>query len=623
MRSGWMIFTAAIALAMTPMALQADDADVQEQLRLMQERMMMLEDRLENTTEQLEAATEEVKEQKQVMSNAGLKLEEAGASGIDSFLQSLEIGGWINISYWHNFNDPTNGECPDPFAADGIAGLTDDDDDEGTTRFATRDCFNLLPASLNANTGNSATMLGATSGIGRNWGPGGFFNPTNPDAQGFSFDQAWFELGRSTSPEQRSGFRFDVTMGKIADILDARSSNNIRDSRSDNDIYIHQANVQYLADVPWFGNVNFTAGKFSTLVGYEAPQATYNHNISRGILWGFFQPVDHLGLLASGTIDRRFHFLGSEGQLDWDMGFVNGFDADDPDLNHAKTFTARLRMTGENWSIQVAGLTGKEDGATNYAGCPDYIDDEDGLDYPGPISETCAFINLADGRGSTDIDDDDQTLVPTNTGFGGSESENVTLLDVIMTWDPFTDLSLWMNFNRMWVNSDGADPDAWGISVGGHYTINDRMGFTLRTEFLQWEDPAGKLLGFTNVRLPYGQNPDASSVAGCDDGFTGRAGFCHYGTDADVFSITGTLNYQLTDQIKVRGELRYDDFELFGRRGNGGLLASDQIFNEGTTNFPTDDDGDDGGGLANDDGQVSGGGDSDQFMAGIDVIYEF
>jgi len=584
MRSGWMIFMAVLAIGLAPKSIGADDAEVQEQLRQMQERMMLLEDKLHNTTEQLEA-TEEVREQKQVMSNAGLGLEGGAASGIDSFLQSLEIGGWVNISYWHNFNDPTNGECPDDFF---------EDDDDGLSV----GCLGLLPASLNANTGNGATMLGSTTGLARNLVPGGFFNPTNPDSQGFSFDQAWFELGRPTSPEQRSGFRFDVTMGKIADILDARGSNNVRDSRSDNDIYIHQANVQYLADVPWMGNVNFTAGKFQTLIGYEVPQAPYNHNISRGLLWGFFQPVDHLGLMASGTIDRRFHLFGVEGQLDWDMGFVNGFDADDPDLNHSKSFTARLRMTGENWSIQVAGITGKEDGAPNAIDC----DEGD--------SGICALFQELEDRGSIEEDDDDGFAV-TNTGVGGSESENVTLFDLVMTWDPFTDLSLWMNVNRMWVNSDGADPDAWGISVGGHYTINERMGFTLRSEFMQWEDPAGKLLGFTNVRLPFGAEPFPGSQS-CDS-FNGvsLSGACHFGTDAEALAFTGTLFYQLTDQIKVRGEVRYDNFELFGRRGNAGLTASDQVFNEGTTDL--DDDGD----------CNSCGGDSDQFIAGVDVIYEF
>jgi len=603
-----MIVTVALALLLVPQASGAEDADVQEQLRQMQERMMLLEDKLQNTTEQLEAATVEVKEQKQVMSNAGLNVEERGASGVDSFLQSLEIGGWVNISYWHNFNDPTNGDCPDDF----LVGLADDGDSGSRARIRT-ECFSLLPASLNANTGNSATSLGYTSGLAKNLLPGGFFNPTNPDSQGFSFDQVWFELGRPTSPEQRSGFRFDVAMGKIADILQARSSNNSRDARSDNDIYIHQANIQYLADLPWLGNVNVTAGKFSTLVGYEAPQATYNHNISRGILWGFFDPVDHLGILLSGTVDRRFHFLGSEGQLDWDIGLVNGFDADDPDLNHSKTFTGRLRMTGENWSIQVAGIVGKEDGAPSIDAC-----DENPANWDHtPYGNICDLIDEElEDRSSLDNDN----VTPTNVGFGGSESETVTLLDVIMTWDPFTDLGLYLNFKRLWVKPDGYDPDAWGIAIGGTYTINERLNFTLRNEFMQWEDSGGTLLGFTNVRLPYGSNGDYAT-GGCSFG-GGPSTNCGIGSDADVFSITATMAYQLTDQIKVRGEMRYDNFELFGRRGNQGLTASDQIFNEES---PCHEDGSPSSHACSNGGPdaQSKGGDSDQFVAGVDVIYEF
>ncbi|MBW2315842.1 MAG: hypothetical protein JRH10_16850, partial [Deltaproteobacteria bacterium] len=169
MRSGWMIFTAALVFAAAPQLAGADDADVQEQLRLMQERMMLLEDKLENTNDQLEAATEEVQEQKQVLSNAGIKFDERGASGVDSFLQSLEIGGWINISYWHNFNGPTNGECPDQFNAS----IAETDDDDQNNSYFPFDCANLLPASLNANTGNGATALGSTAGLGSNLVPGG------------------------------------------------------------------------------------------------------------------------------------------------------------------------------------------------------------------------------------------------------------------------------------------------------------------------------------------------------------------------------------------------------------------------------------------------------------------
>jgi hypothetical protein len=567
MRSSWINLLAAASLLAAPMAASADDAAVQAQLEQMQQRLLLLEDKLSSTSEQLDAATAQVNEQKQVMSNAGMAVDDAGASGTSSFLQSLEIGGWVNVSYWHNFNDPTNGEFNDPIAGPGGTGL---------------------PASFNANTGNAATALGLTTGSPFP----GFFNPTNPDSQGFSFDQLWFELERPVSPEQRSGFRADVTFGKVADILSGRNN-----ARSDDDIYIHQANIQYLWDAPWLGDTKLTLGKFSTLIGYEVAQAAYNHNISRSVLWGLLQPVDHLGFLMSGTIDQQYHLFGVEGALDWDLGVVNGFSTDDPDVNHSKTWTGRIRMTGENWSIAVAGITGPEDGAA--VDCTDEEFDCDG------------FASLIGGRTLVDLDN----IVATNVGVGGSESEHVTLIDVIFTWDPFTDLNLWMNFDRMWVNPDGYDPDAWGISVGGHYTINERTAFTLRTEFMQWEDAGGSLLGFTNLALPFAANPDTPVFGdSCYDGFPDDENTrCTWGTEADVISITATLHYQLTDQIKVRGELRWDDIEVFGRRGNQGLLATDQIFNEGTANpFPS-----------NKPNANVAGGDSDQLMGGIDVIYEF
>lgn len=512
MRSGWMILLVAVAYAIAPTA-SADDAQVQEQLKQMQERLMLLEDKLTNTTDQLGAAQQQVNQQKQVMSNAGLQVDDAGASGVDSFLQSLEIGGWVNISYWHNFNDPGNGEgCPGFFAS----------------------------GSQNANTGNGDTAGGAGCGA-----LVGLFNPLNPDAQGFSFDQLWFELERPVSPEQRSGFRADILLGKTAGLLGAGLTGGggygrFFNSRSDQDIYVHQANIQYLADIPKVGDTKLTLGKWATLIGYEVAQAPYNHNISRSILWSTFQPVDHLGFLMSRTVDRRFHFLGSEGVLDWDFGVANGFSTDDPDINHGKTWTGRIRMTGENWSIAVAGITGAE--------------------------------------------------------ANGSETEKLTVIDVIFTWDPFTDLSLWMNFDRAWANPDGADPDGWGISIGGHYTITERVAATLRVDFAQTENPGGSPFG-----PAIGPFAAPTGVGGNSAGF-----------DEEALSITGTVAYQLSDQIKVRGELRWDDYERFCRRARvinaaNALRCSDSIFNERT---------------AGPAGNVRGG-DSDQFIAGVDVIYEF
>jgi len=533
MRSGWMTFTAAFALLLVPLASGAADADVQEQLRQMQERMLLLEDKLQNTSEQLEAATSEVKEQKQVMSNAGLQVDEHGASGIDSFLQSLEIGGWVNISYWHNFNDPDNGECG------GLLG------------------FANLSNSIDANTGNAATANGFTCSA---FLPArGLFNPLNPDAQGFSFDQLWFELERPVSPEQRSGFRVDIATGKIASLLGAGAGRYLGplsgESRSDSDIYIHQANIQYLWDAPYLGDTKLTLGKFSTLLGYEVAQAPYNYNISRSILWAAFQPVDHLGFLVSGDVDRRYHLLGVEGAIDWDFGVVHGFDTNDPDINHGKTFTGRVRMTGENWSIAVAGITGAE--------------------------------------------------------VSGSESDRLTVVDVIMTWDPFTDLNLWMNFDRAWANPDGADPDAWGISIGGHYTINDRMGFTLRADFAQVENPGNGNLGAGGVG-PVLNTLDGGNLANPLIGFLGPFAPFTGGFDEEAFTITTTLHYRLSDRIHVRGELRYDNYERFCRRltvpaAGLGPACSDSIFNEGSPSGA---------------GNVQGG-DSDQFVGGVDVIYEF
>ena len=108
--------------------------------------------------------------------------------------------------------------------------------------------------------------------------------------------------------------------------------------------------------------------------------------------------------------------------------------------------------------------------------------------------------------------------------LGGSQKENI--YDVILSWDPNEKFSSYVNLD--YINTQNNAPTAvvdrthgLGIAAAGRYAINERAGIALRAEWLNLDNKVGP-----NLRM---------------------------------YGITGTVDYALTDHLKVRGEARYDN----------------------------------------------------------------
>jgi hypothetical protein len=114
------------------------------------------------------------------------------------------------------------------------------------------------------------------------------------------------------------------------------------------------------------------------------------------------------------------------------------------------------------------------------------------------------------------------------TNESSGPSKGLGVLDWTTTWDPTESFSSWLDFTYNWVsdNPSGDALRAWGIALAGRYAFTDRLGLALRGEFAQ---DHGMLLGF-------------------DDS----------GVDADIWEVTMTLDYELTDNLIAKVEARYD-----------------------------------------------------------------
>jgi hypothetical protein len=165
------------------------------------------------------------------------------------------------------------------------------------------------------------------------------------------------------------------------------------------------------------------------------------------------------------------------------------------------------------------------------------------------------------------------------TGFDGNESG---LVNLVVKVNPIDRLALYVNGDYRWIDAKG-NPYAWGVEAGGRYGITDRTGISLRGEYVTDND---QFLNFGGYRT--------TDIGGVQ--FTEFVP-----TNVRTWGVTGTLDHLLTDQLMVRGEVRWDSVSKGGNAINDGEFFNGCINNGGT----------------------SGGLDAGQITLGAEVVYNF
>jgi hypothetical protein len=103
------------------------------------------------------------------------------------------------------------------------------------------------------------------------------------------------------------------------------------------------------------------------------------------------------------------------------------------------------------------------------------------------------------------------------------QSCNTSVFDVVLSASPTDSLDMWINFD--WVRNFGAstkEGDKYGLSSAGRFAVTDKTGIASRVEYLRFDQ----------------------SVNG--------------GSIGEVLTLTGTVDHELVEGLKVRGELRWD-----------------------------------------------------------------
>ena len=130
--------------------------------------------------------------------------------------------------------------------------------------------------------------------------------------------------------------------------------------------------------------------------------------------------------------------------------------------------------------------------------------------------------------------------------FANDGSQN-GVANAYIKWNPTDRFGMYLNGDYAW--QQGTSAAAWGLSLAGRYGITDKTGVALRAEYAQ--DVRG-FFGFTGCGSSFGNPADPANP-----NFTGGPNACG-ATGIQTYGITLTVDHQLTDQLMIRGEGRYD-----------------------------------------------------------------
>lgn len=199
-------------------------------------------------------------------------------------------------------------------------------------------------------------------------------------------------------------------------------------------------------------------------------------------------------------------FSGGLGErLGWALGVANQNGNTMAETDNSKTGVGQIKWYGDTFTLALNGLIGG--------------------DVPVPIP----------GAGN-----------PGRSGVG-RDSDYVGIVDLVATWDPSDELSAWVDFDAILTHGDGLpDNKVLAVAVGGHLVITEATGFSLRGEYIFGDD----VFKGSPVVAGDPDYPGLPTFAGADD--------------IKLFSITGTFDHRLAENLTLRVEGRYDVARLDG-----------------------------------------------------------
>jgi hypothetical protein len=362
------------------------------------------------------------------------------------------------------------------------------------------------------------------------------YNFDNPDAQigtqqtyqfnnehnSFQLNAAKLEIGKPASESGTAGFQFDLLFGDNAAVLNNGLAAFYDDDSTlfgDDQFFIQQGYVSYN-----YEGIVFQLGKFVTTLGYELIDAPYNPHVTHSELFFGAIPLFHTGALATGMIGEEFT---------WKVGVVNGFN-NSKDFNDNKGILGTLGWSGETASLTFNTFIGSEGLRVSTA-------NRGSFGVPFDCDPTAGAQGPATGS----------TPPSPNSECFGDDDNRTQIYELIATLEPTEELSLWFDgvYGEQELDDDtqvalmaglgdpdgsgpllglnARDPRWWAVATGAVYELNEKIDLAAR----------------------YGWFKDQGNF---------RLGGGAMGGKTRYQSVTATLGYQVTNNLKGRVEYRHD-----------------------------------------------------------------
>jgi len=322
--------------------------------------------------------------------------------------------------------------------------------------------------------------------------------PLHPDNNSFSVDQVWFEIDKPVSDDSRAGFHVDWLFGKSAERLGAGA-------RYGNFALLPFEEIS-------FENQSSPTGEVVQL----GDLSVANHNDSGDLTKLFTAYVSYLAPIHTGIqIDfgKVPSLLGAEvAQAPYNFNITRGLLFQLYPQTNVGIIVSSEVLPG--FSIAL--------GATNDVYSDANLDLDNNKAFTGQLAYSTEIFSVATSiiYGSPLLPD-------------GYEGDKLGVLDVVITADPMDRLSMWLNFDFVWTRGGIAeseiDGEKYGLALAGRYAITDRLGLAARGEWVR-------------------NNPNEDLMALISTGDPTH----------DLLSVTGTLDFALTNHLQVRTEVRYD-----------------------------------------------------------------
>lgn len=323
--------------------------------------------------------------------------------------------------------------------------------------------------------------------------------PFHPDPNSFQLDQLWIELERPVTEQHRAGFRADFVYGKTAELLNATAPafvTGVADADGDGIVDVGEL-VTATENADGFSGSDEDFELYQGYVQYLAPIGNGVH-----LKAGKFATV-----IGAEVAPTQYNYNITRGHV-YNLFQPITHTGILASTNWGEGFSTAIGLVNETRSFPAADIDLNKDKAVLWS--LGWSNDELSWSFNG------AHGSADSGQG-------------TNLPAGEEE----TIFDVILGWSPSETFEGYINADYIISKNDSAvgvgamtgEFEGYGVAVAGRYALSDRMGLALRGEWvdLQFESRA---VPDPNLRL---------------------------------WGLTGTLDYALTAQLKVRGELRYDN----------------------------------------------------------------